>query len=341
MEIREEVALAPLTTFGVGGAATHFAVAWSELDVAQAVEWAAERGVPLFVLGGGSNLLVRDEGFNGLVLQMQIGGIEDLGQGLFAVGAGENWDGFVEQMVAAGYSGVECMAGIPGSVGGTPVQNVGAYGQEVSETIVSVRAFDRDAGMFVELRKDACRFRYRQSRFNTEEPGRFIVSQVRFRLLLGGAPTLKYAELKERVGAAASLAEVARTVRVIRRGKGMLLVEGDPENHTAGSFFKNPVVEAEMLAPVAAAAGVEAGKVPHWPAGEGRIKLPAAWLLERAGFVKGWGTGTVGISSRHTLALVNRGGATFADVVRVKCEIADKVWEKFGIRLEQEPVVMR
>jgi len=341
LEIREEVALAPLTTFGVGGAARYFAVAKNEAEVAQAVEWAAQRGLPLFVLGGGSNLLVRDEGFNGLALQMQIRGIEDRGEGLFVVGAGESWDGFVERMVEAGYAGVECLAGIPGSVGGTPVQNVGAYGQEVSETIERVRAFDRDAMMFVELGKSACRFRYRQSRFNTEEQGRFIVTQVSFRLHKDGAPTVKYAELKERVSAAVSLAEVTKAVREIRRGKGMLLVEGDPESHTAGSFFKNPIVEAEMLAPVAAAAGAAAADVPHWPASEGCIKLPAAWLLERAGFVKGWGTGKVGISSRHTLALVNRGGATFADVLRVKCEIDEKVWEKFGIRLEREPVVMR
>ena len=351
------MALAPLTTFGVGGAARFFAVAKGENDVAEALAWAAERGLPLFVLGGGSNLLVRDEGFDGLVVQMAIVGMDDRGEGLFSVGAGESWDGFVERMVHAGYAGVECMAGVPGSVGGTPVQNVGAYGQEVSETIESVRAFDREAGAFVELARDACRFRYRQSRFNTEEPNRFIVTEVRFRLRKGGAPTLKYAELRERLGmeplgsatthvpeaghGAPSLVEVANAVREIRRGKGMLLVEGDAENHTAGSFFKNPVVEAEMLAPVAAAAGVAAEKVPHWAVGEGKIKLPAAWLVERAGFVKGWGTGRVGISSRHTLALVNRGGATFADVLRVKCEIADKVWEKFGIRLEREPVIMR
>jgi UDP-N-acetylmuramate dehydrogenase len=212
-----------------------------------------------------------------------------------------------------------------------------------------VRAFDLEAGEFVELAKDACRFRYRQSRFNTEELGRFIVTKVRFRLCKGGTATLKYAELWERVSAAASqpasLAEVAKTVREIRRGKGMLLVEGDAEIHTAGSFFKNPVVEAEMLAPIAAAAGVAVEKIPHWPVdsvgSEGRIKLPAAWLLERAGFVKGWGEGTVGISSRHTLALVNRGGATFADVIRVKQEITERVWEKFGVRLEREPVVMQ
>jgi len=343
LKVREEVALAPLTTFGVGGAARFFAVAKSEEDVAQAVAWAAERKLPLFVLGGGSNLLVRDEGFDGLVLRMEISGIKDLGEGLFEVGAGESWDGFVQRMVDAGFAGVECMAGIPGSVGGTPVQNVGAYGQEVSEAIESVRAFDREAGEFAELTKEQCRFRYRQSRFNTGEPGRFIVTQVRFSLRPGGAATLKYAELKERVGpdSTTSLSDVATLVREIRRGKGMLLVEGDAENHTAGSFFKNPVVEVEMLAPVAMAAGVEVEKVPHWSIGKGRVKLPAAWLLERAGFVKGWGDGAIGISSRHTLALVNRGGATFADMVRVKCEIVDGVWEKFGIRLEREPVVMR
>jgi len=343
LKIREEVALAPLTTFGVGGSARFFAVAEGEADVAQAVAWAAERGLPLFLLGGGSNLLVRDEGFAGLVLRMEIGGIKDLGEGLFEVGAGESWDGFVQRMVDAGFAGVECMAGIPGSVGGTPVQNVGAYGQEVSETIERVRAFDCEAGDFVELTKEQCRFRYRQSRFNAEEPGRFIVTQVLFRLRAGGAATLKYAELKERVGSDStkSLSDVAGIVREIRRGKGMLLVEGDPENHTAGSFFKNPVVEVEMLAPVAMAAGVAVDKVPHWSIGKGRVKLPAAWLLERAGFVKGWGEGAVGISSRHTLALVNRGGATFEDLVQVKCEIVEGVWEKFGIRLEREPVVMR
>jgi len=345
LKIREEVELAPLTTFGVGGTARYFAVAKSEDDVLQAVAWAEERKLPLFVIGGGSNLLVRDDGFRGLVLQMAIKGIEHLGNGLFDVGAGENWDKFVQRMVVHGFEGIECMAGIPGSVGGTPVQNVGAYGQEVSQTIKRVRAFDRESHMFVELRKEVCRFRYRQSRFNTEDPGRFIVTQVRFRLFPGGVPALKYPELKERVSKLpkqpATLKDVAATVREIRRSKGMLLVKGDAENHTAGSFFKNPVVDAAMLDPIATVAGVTADKVPQWPAGEGKIKLSAAWLLEHAGFVKGWGTGTVGISSRHTLALINRGGATFADVLRVKCQIDEHVWEKFGIRLDREPVIMR
>jgi UDP-N-acetylmuramate dehydrogenase len=254
-----------------------------------------------------------------------------------------------------GLAGIECLAGIPGSVGGTPVQNVGAYGQEVSETIASVRAFDRVTGGWVELDKAACRFRYRESLFNTDEPGRYVVTRVRFRLREGGEPTLKYAELRSRLGIVdpthddkavmngapgglPTLAEVAETVREIRRGKGMLIVEGEMDCRSAGSFFKNPVVGSEALQRVRAAAdGVE---VPHWPAGEGKVKLPAAWLLEKAGFVKGYGDGPVGISSRHTLALVNRGGATFADVERMQHEIVERVRAKFGVELQREPVVL-
>ena len=180
------MSLAPFTTFGIGGAARYFAVARTEEDVVEAVSWAKERGVPLFVLGGGSNLLVRDSGFGGLVLKVAVMGVEARGVDLFDVGAGEVWDGLVEQMAGAGMAGVECLAGIPGSVGGTPVQNVGAYGQEVAETIESVRAFDREKLEWVELDKAACRFRYRESLFNTDEPGRYIVTRVRFRLRANG-----------------------------------------------------------------------------------------------------------------------------------------------------------
>jgi len=288
----------------------------------------------LFVLGGGSNLLVRDEGFAGLVVKMSVMGVKELGDGLVEVGAGESWDGFVTYCVERRFAGVECLAGIPGSVGGTPVQNVGAYGQEVSETIEGVRVLDRLTGEFLELGKAACRFRYRESLFNTDVPGRYVVTKVRFKLRMDGEPTLKYAELKQRVGeSAVSLAEVARLVREIRRGKGMLIVEGDPDCRSAGSFFKNPVVAEELLERIG-------GDVPHWPAGEGLVKIPAAWLLEHAGFVKGFGDGTVGISSRHTLALVNRGGATFADVEKLEWEIVAKVWEHFGVGLVREPVVL-
>jgi UDP-N-acetylmuramate dehydrogenase len=336
--IREEIPLAPLTTFGVGGVARHFVAVKTEAELTEALLWAAKQGTKVFVLGGGSNLLVRDEGFDGLVLRLEIAGVESCGDGCFDVGAGESWDGFVSLAVAGGFAGIECMAGVPGSVGGTPVQNVGAYGQEVAETMVSVRAYDRRAGEFVELSREECRFRYRESRFNTDESGRFVVTRVRFQLVPGGPACLKYAELRQRFSREApTLAEVSAAVRDIRRGKGMLLVEGDPDCRSAGSFFKNPVVPSAKAAEIAAAEGVE---VPHWPAGEGRVKLPAAWLLERAGFVKGFGEGRVGISSRHTLALVNRGGATFADVSQMQDKIVTRVWDKFGVRLVREPVVV-
>ena len=330
--IREQVSLAKYTTFGIGGAARYFAEATVEADVTEAVSWAKGRGVPLFVLGGGSNLLVPDEGFDGLVLLMGIRGIRRAG-GNFDVGGGESWDGLVSVTVSAGCAGMECLAGIPGSVGGTPVQNVGAYGQEVAETIVSVRAFDRDAGEFVELSNAECGFRYRESVFNTSARARFIVTQVRFELLEGGAPRVAYADLQRRfAGVYPTLAEVAEAVREIRLGKGMLIVPGDPDCRSAGSFFKNPIISVESLGGIS--------EVPHWPAGEGRVKLPAAWLLERAGFVKGYGSGRVRISSRHTLALTNRGGATFADLMGMQDEIVAGVFAKFGVRLEREPVVL-
>jgi UDP-N-acetylmuramate dehydrogenase len=334
--------LASLTTFGIGGTADYFYRATDETDVWEFVRWAEEEGnVPIFVLGGGSNLLVSDEGFRGLVLQMAVLGIEER-NGIFDVGAGEVWDEFVTFAVNSGCAGVECLAGIPGSVGGTPVQNVGAYGQEVSETIESVRALDRRTGFFTELSKAECRFRYRESLFNTDEPGRYVVTRVRFRLRAGGAPELKYADLRKKFaeGAEPTLAEVAAAVREIRRSKGMLLVDGDADCRSAGSFFKNPIVAEEMVEQIAAAAGVAVGDVPHWPAGEGKVKVPAAWLLERAGFVKGYGVGPVGISTRHTLALTNRGGATFADVQRLQEEIVGAVRAKFGVDLVREPVVL-
>ena len=314
----------------------------SEEEIAGAVLWAKERGLPLFVLGGGSNLLVRDSGFAGLVLKIGVMGVEACGRNLFDVGAGESWDRFVEMMLYMGMAGVECLAGIPGSVGGTPVQNVGAYGQEVAETIESVRAFDRETLQWVELDQAACRFRYRESLFNTDEPGRYIVARVRFRLRTNGQPNLRYADLQRRFAGRGdvTLMEVATAVREIRRSKGMLLVEGDADCRSAGSFFKNPIVAAERLAGVAAAIGVEQSKVPHWPAGEGKIKIPAAWLLEQAGLVKGYGEGPARISTRHTLALTNRGGATFADVERLQDEIVRGVQKRFGITLEREPVLV-
>lgn len=337
MVIEENVPLAGLTTFGVGGPARWFVEAKTEADVREAVEWAAERGVSLFVLGGGSNLLVRDEGFAGLVLRVVVDGISREGME-FSVGAGVEWNRFVDAAIEAGCAGVECLAGIPGTVGGTPVQNVGAYGQEVSTTIERVRAWDGERREFVWLANAECGFAYRESIFNTTERGRYIVTGVVFRLSHDG-PTLKYAELAKKFeGQAPTLEEVAAMVRTIRRGKGMVIDPGDPDSRSAGSFFKNPIVPAVVLEQVAAAAG--GVDVPKWAAGDGMWKLPAAWLLEQAGFVKGYGVGPVGISSKHTLALVNRGGATFADVMRMQEEIVAGVEKKFGVRLEREPVVL-
>lgn len=338
----ENVPLAPHTTFRLGGRARYFVEAESEGDVREAFLWAREAGVALFVLGGGSNLLVPDEGFDGLVLRIAIAGIAQQGC-RFEVGAGEPWDALVTRTAEAGCAGMECLAGIPGSTGGTPVQNVGAYGQEVSETITSVRALDRSIGQFVDLPREACRFRYRSSVFNTDEPGRYIVTRVSFALRAGGEPTLRYADLQRHFAGRAktpSLPEVAEAVRAIRRAKGMVLTEGEPDTQSAGSYFKNPVVEAERMAQIAAAAKVEADLVPRYPAGEGQVKLSAAWLMERAGFGKGFQLGAAGLSTRHALAVTNRGGATCADVLRLEEHVRLGVFERFGVRLEREPVLL-
>jgi UDP-N-acetylmuramate dehydrogenase len=342
MKMQEEVSLGPLTTFGVGGRARWFVEARTESEVEEAVAWARERGVPLFVLGGGSNLLVRDAGFDGLVVKMAIMGIQQDKPWSpdFCVGAGEPWDGFVDAAIEANCAGIECLAGIPGTTGGTPVQNVGAYGQEVSQTIRQVKVFDRETMAFRWMDREECDFRYRESIFNTTARGRYIVTRVVF-LLHYGPPTLTYAELQKRFEGRwrkPKLREVADAVREIRHGKGMLIVDGETDCRSAGSFFKNPVVSVETVNQVKAA--VNGAEVPQWLAGNGMVKIPAAWLLEQAGFVKGYGNGAVGISSRHTLALVNRGGATFADVERMEEEIVRVVRERFGVGLVREPVVL-
>jgi UDP-N-acetylmuramate dehydrogenase len=342
LDIRENVPLAPFTTFQIGGPARFFVEAVDETDVQAAVGWANDHAIPIAILGGGSNLLVRDAGFRGLVLHIAIRGIARTGDALLEVGAGESWDDLVGHAVAHNLAGIECLAGIPGSVGGTPVQNVGAYGQEVSETIESVRVFDRQTSTWQDLGNAACRFRYRESLFNTDEPNRYIVTGVRFKLRPHGAPTLRYAELQRRFAdvAAPSLAEVATAVREIRRSKGMLIVSGDPDTRSAGSFFKNPIVPAGALDRVAAAAGLDRANIPHWPTTSGDVKLPAAWLLEQAGFVRGYSEGAAGISTRHTLALTNRNHATADDILRLQDQIIATVQARFDITLEREPVLL-
>ncbi len=342
MEILENVSLAPFTTMRIGGPARYFVEAASEDQVSEAFRWAADRAIAVEVLGGGSNLLVPDEGYDGLVIRLAFVGIEQAGA-VLDVAAGESWDGFVDRAIALNLAGVECLAGIPGSVGGTPVQNVGAYGQEVAQTIESVRAFDRSTDEFVDLPAAACGFSYRRSVFNGEARGRYVITRVRFRLRPDGEPYLGYADLQRwfagRPGTP-GLADVAAAVRAIRGSKGMVLAADDPDTWSAGSYFKNPVVAAAALEGIASAAGAEPGAVPRWPAGEGSVKLSAAWLLERAGFGRGYVLGRAGLSTKHALALTNRGGATYADLVQLEETIRDGVRERFGVVLEREPVTL-
>ena len=342
MKMQEHVALAPFTTLGIGGPARWFVEAASEAEIMDAVVWTRKNGLPLFVLGGGSNLLAADAGFEGVVLRVAARGIasEDNSDGcLYRVAAGEPWDAFVERTVQDGCAGIECLAGIPGTVGGTPVQNVGAYGQEVAETVELVRVLDLETLKFQEMSAAECGFAYRASIFNSTARGRFLVTRVDYRLRPGGAANLRYADLQKSfpVGATPNLAEVAETVRRIRRGKGMLLVEGDSDCRSAGSFFKNPIIFAEKFAELRARLGQE---LPHYTADEGRVKLPAAWLIEQAGFPKGYALGRAGISTRHTLALINRGGATAGDLLALRDAIVVAVKDRFGIALEMEPVML-
>jgi UDP-N-acetylmuramate dehydrogenase len=338
MQLTENQPLAPCTTFGIGGPARWFAEACSEQDIAEACDWARGHGIPLFVLGGGSNVLISDRGFPGLVLHIALKGINQ-DSDLFRVTAGEDWDGFVQRATDADFAGVECLAGIPGTVGGTPVQNVGAYGQEVSTVIECVRAFEIQTQEFVEFSAADCGFSYRCSRFNSAERGRFIVTRVDYRLRRGGTPNLTYSDLKLHFQNRTDppLAGVASAVRSIRQSKGMLLVEGDPDCRSAGSFFKNPSVPQEVADKLRAFAAGTGVPLRVYPGDNGLVKVSAAWLIEHAGFAKGYTLGTAGISTRHTLALINRGCATAEEILALAHKISDAVEAKFGIRLEMEP----
>ncbi len=337
MLLREQVSLAPYTTFGIGGPARYFVEATDEASVLEAVRYARDNRLPLFVLGGGSNVLVSDEGFPGVVLHIAMMGIEQEGN-YFRAGAGENWDSFVSLAIERGYGGVECLAGIPGTVGGTPVQNVGAYGQEVSTTITTVRILDRNHLTYGELPAATCGFSYRRSIFNSTHRDRFIVTRVVYRLRPKAFPVMSYPDLKRHFSDrrdTPTLAEVATAVREIRHQKGMLLVEGDPDCRSAGSFFKNPMVPQAQYDEIGNRTSLQ---IPCYPAPRGYVKIPAAWLVEQAGFQKGFGQGAAGISNKHTLALINRGDATASDMVLLRDLIAAKVEQKFGVRLEPEPV---
>jgi UDP-N-acetylmuramate dehydrogenase len=323
LTIDEGVPLAPLTTLGLGGPAARFARVASVAELRDALA----DDPRLLVIGGGSNLVVRDAGWPGLVAQLAIPGVAIAGD-IVSVGAGVVWDDLVAQMVAEGRAGIESMSGIPGLVGATPMQNVGAYGQEVSDTIVAVHAVDR-AGTAVTFAPAACGFAYRTSLFKGSD--RHVITGVDFRLPRATAGRVAYAELAKALGAdVAPLATIRDTVIALRRGKGMVVDAADPESRSAGSFFTNPIVDASLAVPGA----------PQWVQPDGRVKLSAGWLIERAGFQKGYTVGRVGISRKHALALVNRGGATAAELLALAAEIVDGVEARLGIRLTPEPVIV-
>ena len=342
--LHENVVLGPMTTLGIGGPARYFIHTQDEKTLVDAIHFAVDQHLPIFVLGGGSNLLVADRGFSGLVLKVGLRGIDwepQRDKALIRVSAGEEWDSFVALCIRRGLAGVECLSGIPGSVGGTPVQNVGAYGQEISEVLVAVRAYDRQTGKMVELSHADCQFTYRSSVFNTTAKDRYIVLGVTYALTPAGRPAIRYPDVEREFEGKTTdptLADVRDAVRSIRSRKAMLLVEGDPDCRSAGSFFKNPIISEQTFSQIEAA--VPGERVPRYPAGPGLFKTAAAWLIEQAGFSKGYSLGPVGLSRKHTLAIVNKGGATAEDVLRLVRQIQDRVERKFGLRLTPEPVFL-
>jgi len=342
---RDRVPLAPLTTLGVGGDARYLVDGTDDATIVAALGWARQRGVPCRILGGGSNVIVPDEGFDGLVLCMRARGATWTQEGshvILEARAGEPWDDLVAESVRRNCQGLECLSGIPGLVGATPIQNVGAYGQEVAETIRSVRVLDRSSLDVSSLHPERLGFAYRDSVFKSSEPERYVVLGVTFCLSLGAPPAVRYPELErrlaERIPATKghSLAEVRKTVLELRAKKSMVLDPGDENGRSCGSFFVNPVVSTEQAK--ALEQRLAAPGMPRYPQPDGRVKLAAGWLIEQAGFTKGTRRGPVGLSTKHALAIVCHEGATATLVAAFAAEIRATVQARFGIQLTPEPV---
>jgi UDP-N-acetylmuramate dehydrogenase len=334
--------LAPLTTLRLGGPAGRIVEARTEEEAVAAVRQADEAGEQALVLAGGSNVVIADEGFPGTVVRVLTSGVEQTGPSTFEVQAGEPWDPFVERSVTGGLAGIECLSGIPGSIGATPIQNVGAYGQDVSETVRTVRVYDRESGRVEELPATACEFTYRSSVFK-RNPGRWLVLAVTFELdRQPHSEPIRYAELARKLdvelGASAPLHDVREAVLDLRRRKGMVIDPDDPDSVSAGSFFTNPIL---TTAEFGALSGRLSEPPPAFAEPDGRIKTSAAWLVERAGFGRGYGMpGPAAISTKHSLAITNRGGATTAELLALAREVAQGVESKLGVRLVPEPVLV-
>ena len=338
--IQENVSLAEFTTFKIGGKARLFVRATGETEIIEALKFAEQNDLEVFILGGGSNVLIADEGFDGIVLQIALKGISALTEKdetvYITAQAGEDWDEFVAFCVKNNLAGVECLSGIPGFVGGTPVQNVGAYGQEVSETIESVRVFDRKSKEILELTNADCKFAYRTSIFNTTEKNRFVVLAVKYALKKNGAPKIVYQDLQTFFGdKKPTLTETRQAVLKIRSDKSMVINSKDINTKSAGSFFKNPIVSKEKYAEMCVSWG---DVIPNYVVGAETLKIPAAWLIEKSGFQKGYVKGNAGLSTKHTLAIVNLGNASANDVLALKKEIQMQVKKRFDVDLKPEPI---
>ena len=348
LTILENISLAPFTTLGIGGPATYFAECTSVSSLLAEVAWAKSRGVPLFVLAGGSNVVVSDDGFAGLILRLSIKGIEtriDGAQVFVTAGAGEEWDPLVEMCVRNNWAGIECLSGIPGRVGATPIQNVGAYGQETSESFVSLEAFDTHTGESIRMTREDCEFGYRASRFRTRDSGRFIITSVTYRLTVNGKPSVRYGELAHHLDECGTrepaLDDVRQAVLALRRRKAMVLDPNEPNSRSAGSFFMNPVVSQIEFAQInqqALQVISDNSPMPQYPMPNGDVKLSAAWLIENAGFKRGYVHGNVGTSSRHSLAIINRGNGTAREVLELADQIRSRVTAVFGVHLAPEPI---
>ncbi|MBN2337392.1 MAG: UDP-N-acetylmuramate dehydrogenase [Acidobacteria bacterium] len=337
--VEEEVPLAPLTTLGVGGAARFFARVADEEALMDALEFARARACPVFVLGGGSNIIVSDRGFEGLVLKMEITGIRPGADGAtLHAGAGTEWDLLVRSAVERRLAGIECLGGIPGTAGAVPIQNVGAYGQEAGDVVAGVRAWDQEEGAFRLFDRDACTFGYRSSLFNQPGGRRYIIVEVSLRLRPGGGARIDYPDLRERFASPPALAEVRDAVMAIRRAKGMAWSPGHPESRSAGSFFKNPVLPAATVEALEEVLGPGTDRIPRFPAPGGGVKVPAAWLITHAGLGPETSSGGAAISTRHALAIVNRGAATSGDILDLMAKIQRRVREAWGVDLEPEPI---
>lgn len=328
--IQENIPLAPLTTIRLGGLARYFSPITDVAELKEALAWARPKGLPTHILGGGSNTVFSDKGFEGLVLKIELKGIAWGENGRVNVMAGEDWDPFAAECVRRDLAGVECLSGIPGSVGATPIQNVGAYGQEVAQTIVTVKALEAESRQEIEFQNSDCGFAYRWSRFKGEDKGKYIITAVEFQLQLGGAPNLSYEQVRAQVSTSdvVTVGDVREVVLGLRKKKSMVVDAMDPNTHSCGSFFENILLE-QVPDPAGMPTFMEAGVT----------RVPSAWLIEQAGFPKGFRRGGVGISANHNLALVNWRG-TAEELLNLAKEIQTAVKEKFGVELKREPVVV-